>query len=74
MPLCNNNTLQKIIILYITPTVWGLLTWDLIPRWTIILYFDYLIIITVRHDNTFVTLLLKSLLETLLPRLLNTAM
>ena len=42
MPLCIKNTLQKIIILDITPTVLDLLTWDLVPRWTITFYLDYL--------------------------------
>ena len=42
MRLCIKNTLQKIIILDVTPTVLGLLTWDLVPRLTITFYLDYL--------------------------------
>ena len=42
MPLYIKNTLQKIIILDITPTVLDLLTWDLAPRWIISFYLDYL--------------------------------
>ena len=42
MPLCIKNTLQKIIILDITPTVLDLLTWDLVPRWTITFYLELL--------------------------------
>ena len=37
MPLCIKNTLQKIFILDITATVFGLLTWNLEPRWSITL-------------------------------------
>ena len=42
MPLCIKNPLQKIIILDITPTALDLLTWDLVPRWTITFYLVYL--------------------------------
>ena len=68
MPLCIKNTLQKIIILDITPTVLDLLTWDLVPRWTITFYLDYLNDhYSPTHHDTFVTLFRKSPLVTLLP-------
>ena len=67
MPLCIKNTLQKIIILDITPTVLDLLTWDLVPRWTITFYLDYLNDhYSPTHHDTFVTLFRKSPLVTLL--------
>ena len=67
MPLCIKNTLQKIIILDITPTVLDLLTWDLVPRWTIT-FLNYLNDhYSPTHDDTFVTLFSKSPLVTLLP-------
>ena len=37
VPLC----ILKIIIFDITPTVFGLLTWDFLPRWIIILNLDF---------------------------------
>ena len=40
MPLCIKNTLQKIIILDITPTVLDLLTWDLVPRYSIAMFME----------------------------------
>ena len=61
MSLCIKNTLQKIIILDITPIVLDFLTWDLVPRWTITFYLDYL-----NDHDTFVTLFRKSPLVTLL--------
>ena len=68
MPLCIKNILQKIIILDITPTVLGLLTRDLVPRWTITYYLDYLNDhYSPTHHDTFVTLFWKSPLVTLLP-------
>ena len=68
MPLCIKNTLKKIIIIDITSTVLYLLTWDLVPRWTITFYLDYLNDhYTPTHHDTFVTLFRKSLLVTLLP-------
>ena len=67
MPLCIKNTLQKIIILDITATVFGLLTWDLEPRWIITLNLDFLNYHnSPTHDDTFVTLFRKSPLVTLL--------
>ena len=63
MPLCIKNTLQKIIILDITPTVLDLLTWDLVPRWTITFYLNYLNDhYSPTHHDTFVTLLGNRLL------------
>ena len=70
MPLCIKNTLQKIIILDITPTVLDLLTWDLVPRCTTTFYNHY----SPTHHDTFVTLFRKSPLVTLYPWLLNTTM
>ena len=68
MRLCIKNTPQKIIILDITPTVLDLLIWDLVPRWAITFYLDYLNDhYSPTHDDTFVTLFSKSLLVTLLP-------
>ena len=68
MPLYIKNTLQKIIILDITPTVLALLTWDLVPRWTITFYLDYLNDhYSPTHHDTFVTLFRKSPFVTLLP-------
>ena len=68
MPLCIKNTLQKITILDTSPTVLALLTWDLVPRWTITLYLDYLNDhYSLTHHDTFVTLFRKSPLVTLLP-------
>ena len=70
MPLCSciKNTLQKIIILDITPTALDLLTWDLVPRWTITFYLNYLNDhYSPTHDGTFVTFFRKSPLVTLLP-------
>ena len=59
---------KKIIIIDITPTVWDLLTWDLVPRWAITFYLDYLNDhYSPTHDDTFVTLFRKSPLVTLLP-------
>ena len=56
------------MILDLTPTVLDLLTWDLVPRWTITFYLDhsndhYSPI----HHETFVTLFRKSPIVTLLP-------
>ena len=63
MPLCIKNTPQKIIILDITPTVLDLLTWDLVHRWAITFYLDYLNDhYSPTHDDTFVTLLGNRLL------------
>ena len=60
--------LQKIIILDITPTVLDLLTWDLVPRWTITFYLDYLDDhYSPTHHDTFVTLFRKLPLVTPLP-------
>ena len=70
MPLCIRNTLQKIIILDIqlTPTALDLLTWDLVPRWTITFYLNYFNDhYSPTHHDTFVTLFRKSPLVTLLP-------
>ena len=61
MPLCIKNTLQKIFILDTTPTVLDLLTWDLVPRWTISFYLDYLNDhYSPTHNGTSVTLFRKS--------------
>ena len=70
MPLCIINTKKKkkIFILDITPTVLDLLTWDLVLRWTITFYLDYLNDhYSLKHDDTFVTLFRKSPLVTLPP-------
>ena len=68
MPLFIKNTLQKILFLDITPTVLDLLIWDLVPRWTITFYLDYLNNhYSPTHHDTFVTLFRKSPLVTLLP-------
>ena len=70
MPLYIKNTLQKIIILDITPTVLALLTWDLAPRWIISFYLDYLNDhYSPTHHDTFVTLFRKSPLVTLFQQL-----
>ena len=71
MPLCIKNTLQKIIILDITPTALNLLTWDLVPRWTITLYLHYLNDhYSPTYHDTFVTLFRKSPLVHFYPWLL----
>ena len=68
MPLCIKNTLQKIIILDITPTVLDLLTCNLVLRWTITFYLDYLNDhYSPTHHDTFVTLFRQSPFVTLLP-------
>ena len=53
---------------HITPTVLDLLTWDLVPRWIITFYLDYLNDhYSPTHHDTFVTLFRKSPLVTLPP-------
>ena len=50
VPLCIKILSKKLFIL--NKTVLGLLTWDLVPRWTTTFYLDFVIIITVRPMMT----------------------